>query len=275
MLYWLSLVMAEGTSNVDTVEELETKDKITDNLECAVCLQQCIHPAQLPCGHIFCFLCVKGISHQSRRCAMCRQEIPGDFLDHPKLLQRPELLEKFDGAFQWFYEGRNGWWQYDERTSKDLETSYKAGQNSCELLIAGLLYIADLDKMIQIRKNDHSKRRNIKRDLSTAPKKGVAGLRTESELQQSIESQSLIESHRSQSPIEGRTDNLIPITPSNTPQTPASGRESPYHEDLEATIERIRSLRLHTSDILAGVQISQREQQNSEENINEIDVLYF
>lgn len=28
-------------------------------LECPVCLQTCIHPARLPCGHIFCFLCVK------------------------------------------------------------------------------------------------------------------------------------------------------------------------------------------------------------------------
>ena len=33
-------------------------------LECAVCLQTCIHPVQLPCRHIFCFLCVKGVSTQ-------------------------------------------------------------------------------------------------------------------------------------------------------------------------------------------------------------------
>ena len=28
-------------------------------IECAVCLQNCIYPVQLPCKHIFCFLCVK------------------------------------------------------------------------------------------------------------------------------------------------------------------------------------------------------------------------
>ena len=33
-------------------------------LECAVCLQTCIHPVQLPCRHIFCYLCVKGVSTQ-------------------------------------------------------------------------------------------------------------------------------------------------------------------------------------------------------------------
>lgn len=28
-------------------------------MECPVCLQLCVHPSKLPCGHIFCFLCVK------------------------------------------------------------------------------------------------------------------------------------------------------------------------------------------------------------------------
>lgn len=30
-------------------------------MECPICLQICIHPSKLPCGHIFCFLCVKVI----------------------------------------------------------------------------------------------------------------------------------------------------------------------------------------------------------------------
>lgn len=28
-------------------------------MDCPVCLEKCVHPAKLPCGHIFCFLCVK------------------------------------------------------------------------------------------------------------------------------------------------------------------------------------------------------------------------
>lgn len=82
-----------------------------DSLECAVCLQTCVHPAQLPCGHIFCFLCVKGIANQSKKCAMCRREIPRDFVDQPNLLEKlapVETSEGFDGGYQWFYEGRNG-----------------------------------------------------------------------------------------------------------------------------------------------------------------------
>lgn len=83
------------------------------SLECAVCLEKCVHPAQLPCGHIFCFLCIKGFASQTKRCAMCRQEVPRDFIEHPKLLDSP-LVEKTvdDEEFHWFYEGRNGKYQF-------------------------------------------------------------------------------------------------------------------------------------------------------------------
>ncbi|XP_034238232.1 E3 ubiquitin-protein ligase RNF146 isoform X2 [Thrips palmi] len=149
--------------------------------ECAVCLQTCVHPARLPCSHIFCFLCLKGLVTQSRRCAMCRQDIPLDYLDHPQLLEIPTPAEKeaFEDGYQWFYEGRSGWWQYDERTSRELEAAYKSGQRTCELLIVGQLYIADFDAMLQLRRNDLSRRRRIKRDLASIPKKGIAGLRLE------------------------------------------------------------------------------------------------
>ena len=33
--------------------------KREDTLECAICLQPCMHPVQLPCSHVFCFLCAK------------------------------------------------------------------------------------------------------------------------------------------------------------------------------------------------------------------------
>ena len=45
------------------------------------------------------------------------------------------------GCWQWMYEGRNGWWLYDERTSQEIEKSFKNNELRCELLIAGFLYI--------------------------------------------------------------------------------------------------------------------------------------
>lgn len=75
---------------------------------------------------------------------------------------------------------------------------------------------------------------------------GIAGLRTESD-QSNIEIISNLEIQRPLSPI-GHVDSVTPITPSNTPQSPTSGRESPHDEDLQATVERISSLRLETEE---------------------------
>lgn len=81
-------------------------------MECAVCLQTCIHPARLPCSHIFCYLCVKGVANQSKKCPMCRQEIPADFVEKPNLVEvdEPKLsaTNSVEEEYQWFYEGRNG-----------------------------------------------------------------------------------------------------------------------------------------------------------------------
>ncbi|XP_014056781.2 E3 ubiquitin-protein ligase rnf146-like [Salmo salar] len=152
--------------------------------ECAICLQSCVHPVQLPCRHVFCFLCVKGASWQSKRCALCRQEVPEDFLEHPTLLSPEELKTGGRGATgdnAWYYEGRNGWWQYDERTSRELEDAFSKGKKTAEMLIAGFLYVADLENMVQYRRNEHGRRRKIKRDVVDIPKKGVAGLRLDTE----------------------------------------------------------------------------------------------
>ena len=58
-----------------------------------------------------------------------------------------------------------------------MEAGYKRGDARCELLIAGFLYIIDFEHMFQYRRNDPSRRRKIKRDLASTPKKGIAGLR--------------------------------------------------------------------------------------------------
>ncbi|XP_071375435.1 E3 ubiquitin-protein ligase rnf146-like isoform X1 [Centroberyx affinis] len=166
----------------------------TSALECAICLQSCVHPVRLPCCHVFCFLCVKGASWHSKRCALCRQEVPEDFLERPMLLSPEELKaaaagvsraggmgDGSHGDYAWYYEGRNGWWQYDERTSRELEEAFAKGRKSTEMLIAGFLYVADLENMVQYRRNEHGRRRKIKRDAVGIPKKGVAGLRLDPE----------------------------------------------------------------------------------------------
>ncbi|XP_070557123.1 E3 ubiquitin-protein ligase rnf146-like isoform X1 [Ptychodera flava] len=165
----------------DSQEDSDHKTPVIDIPECAVCLQTCVQPVQLPCGHIFCFLCVKGVANQSKRCALCRNEIPMEFLNCPTLVEpigrvQPSSTDAKD-KYSWFYEGRNGWWKYDERTTVELEEAYKQKNRCVELLIAGFLYVIDYENMIQIRRNDPTRRRRIKRDLSSVPTKGIAGIK--------------------------------------------------------------------------------------------------
>lgn len=76
---------------------------------------------------------------------------------------------------------------------------------------------------------------------------GIAGLRTGEEPFSNVEIAHPLETQRSLSPV-GQMDNLTPMTPSNTPQSPISGRESPHDDDLQVTVERISSLRLDSFD---------------------------
>ncbi|XP_078608930.1 E3 ubiquitin-protein ligase RNF146-A-like [Branchiostoma floridae x Branchiostoma japonicum] len=174
---------AKNRKENEEMAETATGQKPGEDMvpECAVCLQTCVQPVRLPCTHIFCYLCVKGVANQSKRCALCRQEIPIEYLERPELVKPVKVVEEEEEeeeeVYCWFYEGRNGWWQYDERTNAELEDAYTKKKKSCELLIAGFLYIIDFVNMLQFRRNDPSRRRRIKRDLTNTPKKGVAGVR--------------------------------------------------------------------------------------------------
>ncbi|KAJ8950610.1 hypothetical protein NQ314_007836, partial [Rhamnusium bicolor] len=152
-----------------------------DNPECVVCLQPCVYPVELPCGHIFCFLCVKGYAHQNKKCAICRQDIPQDFMKKPNLLWQPlqQTAQGLGEGYHWFYEGRNGWWKYDERTNEDIEQAYKLDLKNFEILICGELYIIDFENKYQYPKKIPNRRRSIIRQnkINNIIVKGVAGLR--------------------------------------------------------------------------------------------------
>ncbi|XP_014368885.2 E3 ubiquitin-protein ligase RNF146-A isoform X1 [Papilio machaon] len=144
---------------------------------CAVCLQKYDHPTKLPCGHIFCFLCTKGIALQNKTCAMCRNVIPNDYLNNPVLLSHDKNSEENRNQdYQWYYEGGNGWWKYDRRSNSYLEELYNKGEKEGSLLLAGNLYRIDFEKNIQIRVSDQTKTRKIRRDTPFLPAKGIAGI---------------------------------------------------------------------------------------------------
>uniref|UniRef100_A0A8C5JZ50 E3 ubiquitin-protein ligase n=1 Tax=Jaculus jaculus TaxID=51337 RepID=A0A8C5JZ50_JACJA len=164
-----SVTMMAGCSEIDrSINILTTNRKATESCsnhapslnvpQRVICLHTCVHPVSLPCKHVFCYLCVKGASWLGKRC---------DFLDKPTL--SPEA-SRGNGEYVWCHEGRNGWWQYEERTSRELEDAFSKGKKNTEMLIAGFLYVADLENMLQYRRNEH-------RYIVDISKKEVARLR--------------------------------------------------------------------------------------------------
>ncbi len=147
--------------------------------ECAICLESLLQPCKLECGHVFCFLCIKGSLNQKNECALCRSKIKENYLEKPKLLNLKPKSNKSksdDKLFYWFYKGRDGWWQYDDRTSLLIENEFQNNTKKFQLLIAGNLYNIDLDNNFQIRDDNPSRKREIKRDLKSSHVKGIAGI---------------------------------------------------------------------------------------------------
>lgn len=70
-----------------------------------------------------------------------------------------------------------GWWQYEKRTSEEIEENYKLNQTKFDLLICGTMYTIDLDKNIQYNRENPSRRRKVKREnASNIAVKGIAGV---------------------------------------------------------------------------------------------------
>lgn len=147
---------------------------------CCICQDICVNPVQLPCSHVFCFLCIKGVAARSSHCALCRHKISPEVLDHPDVVNRGEIQSsiKESGESKWYYEAKNGgWWLYEQRTSDEIEKAFNDRKKTLRLQISGFYYIIDFESMVQYREEFPSRRRCIKRDRVNADViKGVAGI---------------------------------------------------------------------------------------------------
>lgn len=85
----------------------ECDKQIEESIDCSICLGSALFPIRIPCGHIFCFLCIKGAARQAKKCPLCRQHVPVDFNKNPVLLKR-QGIDTPDDGHQWYYEGKNG-----------------------------------------------------------------------------------------------------------------------------------------------------------------------
>ncbi|XP_025406759.1 E3 ubiquitin-protein ligase rnf146-like [Sipha flava] len=169
-------IKKKSTAKKSKKKDVKTDEPQNETLDCPVCLGPAVFPVRIPCGHIFCFLCVKGAARQANRCPMCRQHIPVDFDKNPNVLERQEV-EIFDDGYQWFYEGKNGWWQYEKSTSEEIEQNFKLENKKFDLLICGTMYTIDLDRNVQYNRENPTRRRKVKREkANNIAVKGVAGV---------------------------------------------------------------------------------------------------
>ena len=142
-------VIDEVEAKKPKLEESGKKEEKTEDF-CPICYDKPLHPVTLPCGHVYCFLCGKGLVESgTSQCAMCRSVIPRDFFKHPNTSVE---VEEEGQDFFWYYQGRNGWWRFDERNNKDLEDSFQDKKEKVHFLICGHLYVIDFKKMVSVKK---------------------------------------------------------------------------------------------------------------------------
>ncbi|KAF6773863.1 hypothetical protein AHF37_07133 [Paragonimus kellicotti] len=118
--------------------------------DCSICLQNFVHPVQLPCGHIFCFLCIKGCAFHRRRCPMCRSRFSVRFFEDPKL-----VVDSFHRSF----ENDSNAWGMDVKTQTSVHRTSHVFMGHTK------------------RKDNSGRKRRIKRDVVSCEKKGVAGIK--------------------------------------------------------------------------------------------------
>ena len=158
---------------------------------CAICQDPLVHPIYLPCGHRFCYLCIKGVYARRGTCALCRQHIPASYIEKPSLQDNlhsdtpitttttTSMPTSVTGQQRWLYEARSGgWWQYEERVMVEIEQAYKNKQSSVKVSISGFSYEVDFERMVQYRVDRPERYRRVKREEFGERDivKGVAGI---------------------------------------------------------------------------------------------------
>ena len=106
---------------------------------------------------------------------MCRRPFARDVLKNYKHHGVTETNQQVC----WFYEGKSGWWQFDERNNEAIEEAFHSGVEKFQLLLCGNLYAIDFKNKIQYRVDGTGRIRHIKRDCTSSASnvKGIAGLK--------------------------------------------------------------------------------------------------
>nr|AHY82406.1 ring finger protein 146 [Schmidtea mediterranea] len=128
----------------------------------------------MPCTHIFCYLCIKGVAARNRKCPLCRSDVKIEYLKNPKIIKQESSTNV--NQYKWYYEGVEGWWEYEIRSCDEIENAFNSGAIECDIDVSGYTYKIDFKNMLQYRIDRPNRKRTIKRDLSCNDRKGIAGI---------------------------------------------------------------------------------------------------
>lgn len=166
-------------------------------MNCTICLSDKANlPITLPCGHTFCYICIKSVAIATNmKCPLCR----APFND----INTFSYKDTSKNDIQWLYKGKNGWWKYDDESNKKVEELYQEyleNDSSSDspsdsfsesdsdsdsdtkwkynLEIGFMKFKIDFKKMRQINKNGNSRKiYRLKKGEEFSDKiKGTAGL---------------------------------------------------------------------------------------------------
>ena len=74
-------IISQAKFMLEAIKNLTNdKDKIEEEQECPICLDTITDPTILPCGHVFCYNCIKEMSNIKKECPMCKQKIKNDLI---------------------------------------------------------------------------------------------------------------------------------------------------------------------------------------------------
>ncbi|CAG5111644.1 Oidioi.mRNA.OKI2018_I69.chr2.g5925.t1.cds [Oikopleura dioica] len=145
-----------------------------DNENCQMCKENLILPLQLPCKHMFCFLCAKG---QGSSCFICKMSFDKNLIEKPPSMDA--VREGNKDKIRWYYESNNnGWWEFDPRTSDKIEDAFRQSQATVDFPIGQRTYEINFEAKRQYQQNDTGKKRKVtrssRRDIQNL--RGVAGV---------------------------------------------------------------------------------------------------
>jgi len=107
--------------------------------QCIVCMETMNMPTRIPCGHVYCYMCIKGVKRTIGTCPLCRRDISADPLEEGVL--EGEAGEGGRATYKWFYAGDGGWWQYDRRSQVAIERAFSRNEDAKVLIIVGDMYV--------------------------------------------------------------------------------------------------------------------------------------